>query len=159
MRTKLIIRIDGIGFKNISSLCVGDLNIIIMVDSRQTLFTIVQNLETSPLTCAPPHITLFQAILIDYSDIILLPKPLYSFVFGTGKATSLNQKTPLSLIPHLQPSNNSRHLLVGIDSESLLLCDRGELDIARVELLFHHLFEGSEDEVFGFFECEGLVGC
>src|SRR5690606_10269236 len=93
MRTKLIIRIDGIGFK----LCLSCTDQICINKKKGALNNITEpwrvaficpSTQVQAMSTHIPNRVLrfFQTIRIDFSDIILLPKPLYSFVFETSKS-------------------------------------------------------------------------
>ncbi len=55
-----------------------------------------------------------------------------------------------------QPSHHGSHLVVGVYPEALLLGDAGELDILRVQLLFHDLLQRLQDQGLGVDDGEGL---
>jgi hypothetical protein len=43
-----------------------------------------------------------------------------------------------------QPSNNLRHLRIGVDPEALVLCDARQLHVLAVQLLLHDLLQRLE---------------
>ena len=56
-----------------------------------------------------------------------------------------------------QSPNNLFHLLVRVDSETLLLGYTGQLHVLAVQLLLHNLLQRLQNKNFGFGEGKGLV--
>ena len=83
---------------------------------------------------------------------------------------SISQAPPLRLCPppfqrpnsdlclvRRQPSNNLGHLLISVDSESLVLGHTRQLHILAIQLLLHDLLERLEREHLGFRQGKRLV--
>ena len=75
---------------------------------------------------------------------------------GYARPSSIDQ-TQTSCLVRRQPSNNLGHLLISVDSESLVLGHTRQLHVLAIQLLLHDLLERLEREHLGFGQGKRLV--
>ena len=75
---------------------------------------------------------------------------------GYARPPSRDQ-TQTSCLVRRQPSNNLGHLLISVDSESLVLGHTRQLHVLAIQLLLHDLLERLEREHLGFGQGKRLV--
>lgn len=75
---------------------------------------------------------------------------------GYARPASRDQ-TQTSCLVRRQPSNNLGHLLISVDSESLVLGHTRQLHILAIQLLLHDLLERLERKYLGFRQGKRLV--
>jgi hypothetical protein len=85
------------------------------------------------------------------------PSHLSSYTPAAMPAPPSIDQTQTSGLVRRQPSNNLSHLLISVDSESLVLGHTRQLHILAIQLLLHDLLERLEREHLGFRQGKRLV--